>query len=72
MILALNTNFISFTELVVCIYQFSGHWLQQFLKYPLFSAFPIEKLKLEKKKMLEGYLPFLGMAAILVMWPSSC
>ena len=30
--LLLNTNLLSFTELVVSIYQFSGHWLQQFLK----------------------------------------
>ena len=46
-ILTLNTNLISFTEFVVCIYQFSGHLLQRFLKYPLFSPFPIEKPKLQ-------------------------
>ena len=30
MTLTLNTSLLSFTELhvVVCIYQFSGHWLQ--------------------------------------------
>ena len=32
-------------SLVVCIYQLSGHRLQQFLKNPLFSLFPIEKPK---------------------------
>ena len=26
--LTFNTNLLSFTELVVCIYKFSGHWLQ--------------------------------------------
>ena len=29
----------------VCSYYLSGHWLQEFLKNPLFSLFPIEKLK---------------------------
>ena len=28
MALTLNTNLLSFTELVVCIYQYLGHWLQ--------------------------------------------
>ena len=38
-----NTHLLSFTELVVCIYKFSGHWLQQFLKFPLFSHYLTEK-----------------------------
>ena len=119
MTLTLNTNLLSFTELVVYTYQFLGHWLQQFLKYPLLSPFPIEKPKLQnlilwhslnlpynyfsvkyvnvtpgssfeqtmmdrnprcyipsfveigppllEKKMFEGYLPYMRMAAILVM-----
>ena len=33
----------SLAQLVVCIYQHSGHRLQWFLKNPLFSIFPIEK-----------------------------
>ena len=28
MTLTFNTHLLSFTELVVCIYKFSGHWLQ--------------------------------------------
>ena len=37
MTLTFNTQLLSFNELVVCIYKFSGHWLQHFFKYPLFS-----------------------------------
>ena len=37
--LALNTRIPSFIQLAVCIYQLSGHMLQQFLKNPLFSLF---------------------------------
>ena len=44
--LTFNTHLLSFTELVVCIYKFSGHLLQWFLRYPLFSHFPIAKPKL--------------------------
>ena len=36
MTLTFNTKLRSFTEFVVCIYKFSGNWLQLFLKYPLF------------------------------------
>ena len=35
----------SLIQLVVCIYQLSGHRLQWFLKNPLFSIFPIEMPK---------------------------
>ena len=42
MTLALNIHIPSLTQLVVCIYQLSGHRLQLFLKNPLFSLFPIE------------------------------
>ena len=41
--LDLQYSFTLFTELVVCIYKFSGHWLHKFLKYPLFSHFRNEK-----------------------------
>ena len=46
MTLILNTHLLSFTGLVVCIYNFSGEWLQLFLKYPLFPL-PIDKPKLQ-------------------------
>ena len=36
----------STAQLIVCIYQLSGHRLQWFLKNPQFSIFPIEKPKL--------------------------
>ena len=29
-------------------------------------------LPVPEKKIFEGFLPYLGMAAILVMWPASC
>ena len=45
MTLTFNTHIPSFSQLVVCIYQLSGHRLQQFLKNPLFSLFPTEKPK---------------------------
>ena len=41
--LTFKTHIPSLTHLAVCIYQFSGHRLQLFLKNPLFSLFPIEK-----------------------------
>ena len=46
--LTFNIHLLSFAELVVYIYKFLGHWLQYFLKYPLFSHYncPIEKPKL--------------------------
>ena len=47
MTLTFNTYLPSLTQLVVCIYQLSGHRLQKFLKSPLFSLFPIEKPKLQ-------------------------
>ena len=25
-----------------------------------------------EKKIFEGFLPYMGMAAVLVMWPASC
>ena len=101
----LKIHLLSFTELVIKIYKFPGHWLQQFLKYPLFSC---RKAKITKfdlavkyvkvtsgssfeytmvsrsprcyipsfveigqpvpiKKIFERFLPYMGMAAILVM-----
>ena len=47
MTLTFNTHLSSITQLVVCIYQLSGHRLLYFLKNPLFSLFPIEKPKLQ-------------------------
>ena len=29
-------------------------------------------LPVPEKKIFEGFLPYLGMAAILIMWPASC
>ena len=46
MTLTFNTHISSYIQLDVCSYYFSGHWLQLFLKTPLFSFFPIEKPKL--------------------------
>ena len=46
MSLTFKSHLLSFTELVVCIYKFSDHWLQKFLKFPLFPHFLIEKPKL--------------------------
>ena len=46
MTLTFNTHTTSLNQLVVCIYQLSGHRLQHFLKNPLFSLFPIEMPKL--------------------------
>ena len=43
MALTFNTHIPSYIQLDVCSYQLSGHWLQYFLKNPLFSLFPIEK-----------------------------
>ena len=48
MTLTLNAHIPSLTQLVVCIYQLSGHRLQQFLKNPLFSLFTIEKAQITK------------------------
>ena len=47
--LTLNTHIHvpSFTHLVACINQLSGHRLHKFLKNPLFSLFSIEKPKLQ-------------------------
>ena len=46
MTLTFNTHTPSYIHFNVCYYQFSGDWLQQFLKNPLFSLFRIEKPKL--------------------------
>ena len=46
MTLTFNTHISSYIQLDVCSYYLSGHWLQLFLKNPLFSLFPIEKPKL--------------------------
>ena len=43
MTLTSNTHICSYIQLDVCFYQISDHWLQQFLKNPLFSLLPIEK-----------------------------
>ena len=43
MTLTFNTRNTSLTQHVVCIYQFSGHRLQNFLKNLTFSLFSIEK-----------------------------
>ena len=48
MTLTFNTHISSYIKLDVCSYQRSGHWLQLFLKNPLFSLSPIEKTKLLK------------------------
>ena len=48
MTLAFNTHLPSITQLVVCIYQLSGHRLLYFLQNSLFLLFPIEKPKLQK------------------------
>ena len=44
MTLTFNTHIPSYIQLDVCSYQLSGHWLERFLKNPLFSLFPIESL----------------------------
>ena len=41
--LTFNIHIPSLTQLVVRIYQLSGHRLQEFLKNPLFSLFTREK-----------------------------
>ena len=46
MTLTFNTYTPSYIHLDDCSYQLSGHWLQKFLKNPMFSLFPIEKPKL--------------------------
>ena len=46
MTLTFITNISSYIQLDVCSYYLSGHWLQSFLKNPLFSLVPIEKPKL--------------------------
>ena len=43
MTLTFNTHISSKSQLVVCIYQLSGHRLQYFLKNSLFSPFPVKK-----------------------------
>ena len=43
MTLTFYTHIPSIAKSVVCNYKFSGHWLQKFLKNPLFLLFPIEK-----------------------------
>ena len=43
MTLTFNTHIPSESQLVVYIYQLSGHRLQYFLKNSLFSLFPVEK-----------------------------
>ena len=45
MTLTFNTQIPSYIQLDVCSYYLSCHWLQYFLKNPLFSLFPIEKPK---------------------------
>ena len=42
MTLTFNTHIPSYILLDVCSYQLSGHWLQYFQKFPLFSLYPIE------------------------------
>ena len=43
MTLTFNTHISSHIQFDVCSYLLSGHLLQNFLKNPLFSLFPIEK-----------------------------
>ena len=49
MTLTFNTHISSYIQLDVCSNILSGHWLQWFLKNPLFSLFPIETQKLPKE-----------------------
>ena len=73
MTLTLN-NLLSFTEVVVCIYQFSGHWLQYLLKYPLFSLFPIENLSykiLTCHKIGQGHSRVIFEQTMISMSPQS-
>ena len=46
MALTFKSHISSYIQLDVCSYYLSSHWLQLFLKNPLFSLFPIEKPKL--------------------------
>ena len=41
MTLTFNTHISSYIQLDVSSYYLSGHWLQKFVKNPLFSLFPI-------------------------------
>ena len=43
MTLTFNTHNTSLAQHIVCIYQLSGHRLQNFLKNTMFSLFSIEK-----------------------------
>ena len=43
MTLTFNTHITSLAQHVVCIYQLSGHRLQNILKNSMFSLFSIEK-----------------------------
>ena len=54
MTLTFNIHIPSRSQLVVCIYQLSGHRLQYFLKNPLFSLFP------KKPKFPNLTLPKIG------------
>ena len=104
MTLTLNTKLLSFTELVVCIYQFSGHISEISIVFPFSYRkalvtkfdFAVNLVKVTpgssfvqtmmgrsprcyipsfleigppvpEKKMFEGFLPYMGMVAILVM-----
>ena len=82
MTLTFNTHLhvLSFTELVVCIYKFSGHCFPIFppgssLEQTIMGRSPrcyipsfVEiDLPVPVKKIFEGFLPYMGMAAILVM-----
>ena len=49
-----NTHLLSFTELVVCTFKFSGH-----------TSFVEIDLLVPVKKIFEGFLPYMGMASIL-------
>ena len=52
MTLTFNTHISSYIQLDVCSYYLSGHWLQSFLKNPLFSLSPIDKPKLPNLTLL--------------------
>ena len=60
MTLTFITHISSYIQLDVCSYYLSGHWLQSFLKNPLFSLSPIDKpvtkfdLAVKKVKVTRG------------------